>query len=655
MDVRIGASTFIESLSFPLKKMKIKFLLFTCLLAAVLSKTIQLNPQEFCRDTCKQNTCEGDGRENWSSDQMLSCMMACQMRHIGVSEDECLGHCDRNGQSGCRLTVNGETFNLCGPRDIRGSECDGPVSPSECELGCHSYPEVTSRYERREMHCPNVDPIAQLGRLSTFEECQAACDDREDCGAIRILTRSRHPANNCLFYSNECNENRVDSPCTAIKECFYFERVFEATMCTLSGGQHVFDGWSGNDSGENSCNTCSCESGTLMCTEMACGPTRDITYTLVGNSYCREVSENGDAMTDGWMSWTGTVDSVEDCDAQCKTLGPIGCRAYDFNTSGKCQIYAQIASTVKASQPGRAVCYKQVDEYKYVGNSYCRESDENAAPESMIPHLSWSGQVFSLLECDVKCKVLGLQACKAYHFNTSGKCEIYKRFATTVKASQPNRAVCYSRAEKEKRLFPFVAYEYCSKSGAKDSRDYALTFGVHPASEQACEEFCNDWDECTAFSFWSREDGNQCIAFKECKKLEHLNMLQAKYVITRSSKPLFEFFSLKPFPFMASESYCGVSSPDNNNSIWRDYVTTEGVSPPAEQSCAKFCSDWDECVAYSFWSLEKGNQCMAFKQCDHVTTSTAQAKYVMTRSSTPLLPEEETSSGKNRRLLQFHE
>merc|ERR1719499_1198710 len=218
---------------------------------------------------------------------MLSCMMACQMRHIGVSEDECLGHCDRNGQSGCRLTVNEETFNLCGPRDIRGSECNGPVSPSECELGCHSYPEVTSRYERREMHCPNVEPIAQLGRLSTFEECQAACDDREDCGAIRILTRSRNPANNCLLYSNECNENRVDGPCTAIKECFYFERVFEATMCTLSGGQHAFDGWSGNDSGENSCNTCSCESGTLICTEMACGPTagtsEPIAETCKGN------------------------------------------------------------------------------------------------------------------------------------------------------------------------------------------------------------------------------------------------------------------------------------------------------------------------------------------------------------------------------------
>merc|ERR1719336_2232938 len=204
---------------------------------------------------------------------MLSCMMACTMRSTGVSEDECLGHCDRHGQSGCRLTVNVETFNLCGPRDFRGSECAGAVSRSDCELGCHSYPQVQSRYERRELPCSNVNLIANPGRLSTFEDCQAACDDRDDCGAIQINTRSRHPANNCLLYSNECNENRVDLPCTSIKECFYFERVFEATSCTLSGGEHVFDGWSGNDSGENSCNTCSCESGTLMCTEMACRTT----------------------------------------------------------------------------------------------------------------------------------------------------------------------------------------------------------------------------------------------------------------------------------------------------------------------------------------------------------------------------------------------
>merc|ERR1711879_120032 len=46
--------------------------------------------------------------------------------------------------------------------------------------------------------------------------------------------------------------------------------------CTLSGGEQVLDGWSGNGSGENSCNTCSCEWGTLTCTEMACGSTATV-------------------------------------------------------------------------------------------------------------------------------------------------------------------------------------------------------------------------------------------------------------------------------------------------------------------------------------------------------------------------------------------
>ena len=41
--------------------------------------------------------------------------------------------------------------------------------------------------------------------------------------------------------------------------------------CTLSGGESVGDGWSGNDSGSNSCNTCHCNSGGLACTKMFCG------------------------------------------------------------------------------------------------------------------------------------------------------------------------------------------------------------------------------------------------------------------------------------------------------------------------------------------------------------------------------------------------
>jgi len=82
-------------------------------------------------------------------------------------------------------------------------------------------------YERRNMGCPSVGNIGGLGRVPTFAECQAGCDARDDCDAIQINTRTRHPRNNCLLYSNECNENRADGICTSIKDCFYFERVCE--------------------------------------------------------------------------------------------------------------------------------------------------------------------------------------------------------------------------------------------------------------------------------------------------------------------------------------------------------------------------------------------------------------------------------------------
>ena len=45
--------------------------------------------------------------------------------------------------------------------------------------------------------------------------------------------------------------------------------------CTLSGGEVVEAGWSGNDTGSNFCNQCTCmqdgpNMGGLVCTEMYC-------------------------------------------------------------------------------------------------------------------------------------------------------------------------------------------------------------------------------------------------------------------------------------------------------------------------------------------------------------------------------------------------
>ena len=92
------------------------------------------------------NTCEEDAHNTESSDQMLSCSNACYMRHIGVSNSECLGHCDRHGQSGCHLTTQDVRFSMCSSRDSRGSLCGGTASTIsqfrvDCAVGCESYPD----------------------------------------------------------------------------------------------------------------------------------------------------------------------------------------------------------------------------------------------------------------------------------------------------------------------------------------------------------------------------------------------------------------------------------------------------------------------------------------------------------------------------------
>ena len=40
--------------------------------------------------------------------------------------------------------------------------------------------------------------------------------------------------------------------------------------CKLTGGETVESGWTGKDTGDNSCNSCFCTNGVLGCTEMAC-------------------------------------------------------------------------------------------------------------------------------------------------------------------------------------------------------------------------------------------------------------------------------------------------------------------------------------------------------------------------------------------------
>ena len=48
------------------------------------------------------------------------------------------------------------------------------------------------------------------------------------------------------------------------------DEIEEGVTCTLSGGEVVQKGWSGNDTGSNYCNQCRCLNAGLACTRMAC-------------------------------------------------------------------------------------------------------------------------------------------------------------------------------------------------------------------------------------------------------------------------------------------------------------------------------------------------------------------------------------------------
>ena len=56
------------------------------------------------------------------------------------------------------------------------------------------------------------------------------------------------------------------------------DKIEEASICMLTGGEVVQKGWSGKDTGYNYCNRCMCMSPGLACTKMACPPL-DLTPT----------------------------------------------------------------------------------------------------------------------------------------------------------------------------------------------------------------------------------------------------------------------------------------------------------------------------------------------------------------------------------------
>merc|ERR1719399_1631798 len=98
----------------------------------------------------------------------------------------------------------------------------------------------------------------------------------------------------------------------------------EETGCTLTGGEQVMIGWSGIDTGANSCNTCSCSAANaLACTVMACETTEQ-TQSLVCKLTGGEEVPSGWSGHDTGSNWCNTCRCSADGHLLCSLALCIG-------------------------------------------------------------------------------------------------------------------------------------------------------------------------------------------------------------------------------------------------------------------------------------------------------------------------------------------
>ena len=94
----------------------------------------------FCSQECVSNGNMNNDPTS-GSDQVLSCSQACMIRARGSTEADCGSNCDRNGASGCSLTVNDYTYSMCQARqDYSSAALSKMMSQASCKEGCAMTP-----------------------------------------------------------------------------------------------------------------------------------------------------------------------------------------------------------------------------------------------------------------------------------------------------------------------------------------------------------------------------------------------------------------------------------------------------------------------------------------------------------------------------------
>merc|ERR1711907_484825 len=119
------------------------------------------------------------------ANQMLSCAQACHMWvALDQSKDQCMSRCDRHGNSGCTLTVNGEELSMCSRCDkhvfkkSNDAMCKfGVCSVDACKTGC----SVTSAKEIG--NCDDDNKKADAVCKGSCKELARSCGNQLGCGS----------------------------------------------------------------------------------------------------------------------------------------------------------------------------------------------------------------------------------------------------------------------------------------------------------------------------------------------------------------------------------------------------------------------------------------------------------------------------------------
>ena len=98
--------------------------------------------------------------------------------------------------------------------------------------------------------------------------------------------------------------------------------------CTLSNGEIVESGWSGNDTGLNYCNTCSCVDGELLCSYLSCDPcgaepNPGPCLAAILAYYYNQESGNCEEFTWGGCEGTVPFETLDQCENSCETNSSI--------------------------------------------------------------------------------------------------------------------------------------------------------------------------------------------------------------------------------------------------------------------------------------------------------------------------------------------